>query len=265
MTLSSSWYLSSWNPGSVATVFLCSSVRTCVYRSLNAIAAQYQNRPFGLNTTIELQNVITTRDNTCTLLVATYRVRWRLCRFSTLRFTAGIVVSTFPLTHFSIFDVCRSCIQWAVCRSSSSDRPHTPACKSFVNHPAIERHQVLSVSASENKAILSCLRRSVVDCVWNVMAHAQKPDFVFQRNGRVHLNRQGPQFSRLLAAEMCASAVVMLDTPSSEVVKGTDYPLHSPVSPSLPLPCVTVCHHISTGLYYCAQLTDQRAAEVLLG
>ena len=30
--------------------------------------------------------------------------------------------------------------------------------------------------------------------------------------------------------------------------KGTGYPLHSPVSPSLPLPCVTVCHHISTGL-----------------
>jgi hypothetical protein len=32
-------------------------------------------------------------------------------------------------------------------------------------------------------------------------------------------------------------------------VKGTVYPLHSPVSPSLPLPCVTVCHHVSTGLY----------------
>ena len=31
-------------------------------------------------------------------------------------------------------------------------------------------------------------------------------------------------------------------------VKGTGYPLHSPVSPSIPLPCVTVCHHISTGL-----------------
>jgi hypothetical protein len=31
-------------------------------------------------------------------------------------------------------------------------------------------------------------------------------------------------------------------------VKGTGYPLHSPVSPSLPLPCLTVCHHISTGL-----------------
>jgi hypothetical protein len=32
-------------------------------------------------------------------------------------------------------------------------------------------------------------------------------------------------------------------------VKSTGYPLHSPVSPSLPLPCATVCHHISIGLY----------------
>ena len=32
-------------------------------------------------------------------------------------------------------------------------------------------------------------------------------------------------------------------------VKTTGYPLHSPVSPSIPFPCVTVCHHISTGLY----------------
>jgi len=30
-------------------------------------------------------------------------------------------------------------------------------------------------------------------------------------------------------------------------VKGTGYPLHSPVSPSLPHPFVAVCHHISTG------------------
>ena len=50
------------------------------------------------------------------------------------------------------------------------------------------------------------------------MEHAQKPDFVFRGNGRVHLNRRGRQFSRLLAAEVCASAVVMLDTPCSEVV-----------------------------------------------
>jgi hypothetical protein len=58
----------------------------------------------------------------------------------------------------------------------------------------------------------------IVGCLWNVMPHAQKPDFVFWRNGRVHLNRRGRQFNRLLAAEVCASAVVMLDTPCSEVV-----------------------------------------------
>jgi len=32
---------------------------------------------------------------------------------------------------------------------------------------------------------------NVTDCIWNVMAHARKPDFVFLRNGRVHLSRQG--------------------------------------------------------------------------
>ena len=50
------------------------------------------------------------------------------------------------------------------------------------------------------------------------MAHAQKTDFVFRRKWRVDLNRQGRQFSRLLAVEVCASVVVMLDTPCSEVV-----------------------------------------------
>jgi len=59
---------------------------------------------------------------------------------------------------------------------------------------------------------------NVLDCVRNMMEHVQKPNFVFRRNGRVHLNRRGRQFSRLLAADVCASAVVMLDTPCSEVV-----------------------------------------------
>ena len=71
-----------------------------------------------------------------------------------------------------------------------------------------------------------------VDCVWNVIAHAQKSYFVFRRNGRVHLNRRGRQFSRLLAAEVCASGVVMLDTTWFRgSVMGTGYPLHQPVSP----------------------------------
>ena len=32
-------------------------------------------------------------------------------------------------------------------------------------------------------------------------------------------------------------------------VKGTDYSLHSPVFPSIPLSCVIVCHQVSTGLW----------------
>ena len=42
--------------------------------------------------------------------------------------------------------------------------------------------------------------------------------FRLSANGRVHLNRQVSQFSRLLAAEVCVSAVVMLGTPCSVVV-----------------------------------------------
>jgi len=74
-----------------------------------------------------------------------------------------------------------------------------------------------------------------VEASWNVMAHAQIPDFVFWRNGRVHLNRRERQFSRLLAAEVCASVVVMLDTSCSEVVWRVlpthsirQFPLHFP-------------------------------------
>ena len=75
----------------------------------------------------------------------------------------------------------------------------------------------------------------VVDCVWNEKAHARKPDFVFRKNGRVHLNRWWRQFSRLLAGEVYASAVVMLDTPCSKVVWRVlathsirQFPLHFP-------------------------------------
>ena len=80
-----------------------------------------------------------------------------------------------------------------------------------------------------------------LDCVWNVMAHAQKPDFVFRvKRTSPFKSAGGRQFSRLLAAEVCVSAVVMLDTPCFEVawrVLAThcirQFPLHFPsrVSP----------------------------------
>jgi hypothetical protein len=84
------------------------------------------------------------------------------------------------------------------------------------------------------------------------MAHAQKPDFVFRRNGRVHLNRPGLQSTigsrgvRISGSNGSNDGYTMFRSS----VKSTGYPLHSPVSPSLPLPCVTACHQISTGLYW---------------
>jgi len=76
----------------------------------------------------------------------------------------------------------------------------------------------------------------VVQHVWNVTAHAQKPDFVFRaKRTNPFKSAGGRQFSRLLAAEVCASAVVMLDTPCSEVMRRVlathsthMFPLHFP-------------------------------------
>jgi hypothetical protein len=84
------------------------------------------------------------------------------------------------------------------------------------------------------------------DCIWNVMAHAQTPDFVFRLLcklvGASVLSTTGSQGLHISGSNVGY-------TMFWGSVKSTGYPLHSPVSPSLPLPCITVCHHISTGLY----------------
>ena len=76
------------------------------------------------------------------------------------------------------------------------------------------------------------------------MVHAQKPDFLLRRNGRVHLNRLGRQFSRLLAAEMCASTWVMLDKSCYEVV--WEHWLPTPFA-SFPFTSPPVRHSVPSG------------------
>jgi len=89
-----------------------------------------------------------------------------------------------------------------------------------------------------------------VDYVRNAMAHAQKSDFIFPRNGRVHLNRLGASVQSTTGSRgVRISGSNAGYTMFRGSVKSTGYPLHSPVFPSVPLPCVTVCHHISTGFY----------------
>ena len=96
-----------------------------------------------------------------------------------------------------------------------------------------------------------------VDRVWNVMAHAQKPDFVFRGNRRVHLNRQGASVQSTTGSwGVRISGSNTGYTMFRGSVKGTGYSLRSPFSSSLPLPYVTVCHHVSTRLYH--SLTNVR-------
>ena len=85
------------------------------------------------------------------------------------------------------------------------------------------------------------------------MAHAQKPDFVFRRIGRVNLNRRGTS-----AQSTAGSRGVHISGSNAGYtmfwgcVKSTGHPLHSSISALLPLPCVNVCHYISAGLYQAA-------------
>jgi len=86
---------------------------------------------------------------------------------------------------------------------------------------------------------------------FDVMAHAQEPDFVFRRNGTSSFKSAGRrQLSRLLAAEVCISAVVMLDTPCSEVVwrvLATHFIRQFPLPfPSSALPCAITFQLVST-------------------
>jgi hypothetical protein len=136
--------------------------------------------------------------------------------------------------HWNIYNKYLCLQNWVLVQSfffSHIDRVKLQVTLMVVDHLA-------SPAGAENCHIVSSkIGMGTAGCnyVWNVMAHAQKPDFVFRRNERVHLNRRGHQFSRLLAAEVCASVVVMLATPCSEVVWRVlvthsihQFPLHFP-------------------------------------
>jgi len=69
------------------------------------------------------------------------------------------------------------------------------------------------------------------------MAQAQKPDFDFQRNGGVHLNRRGASVQSITGSRSVRiSGSNAGYTMFRGSVKGTGYLLHTPVFPSLPLP-----------------------------
>jgi hypothetical protein len=89
--------------------------------------------------------------------------------------------------------------------------------------------------------------------LWNVMAHGAETRFrpsakwtsPFKSVGSSVQSNTGSRGVRISGSN---AGYTMFRSS----VKSTGYPLHSPVSPSLPL-CVTVCHHVSAGLYLWAR------------
>jgi len=74
------------------------------------------------------------------------------------------------------------------------------------------------------------------------MAHAQKPDFVFWRKGRVHLNQRGVSVQSTTGSRgVRISGSNTMDTPYFGVVEG--YWLPTPFA-SFPFPSPPVCHRV---------------------
>ena len=77
-------------------------------------------------------------------------------------------------------------------------------CRTFMDVSEMRLRYCVPPESDTSWKTMFFMISSLVDSVWNVMAHAQKPDFVFRWNGRVHLNRRGGVSSvELLAAEVC--------------------------------------------------------------
>ena len=86
------------------------------------------------------------------------------------------------------------------------------------------------------------------------MAHAQKPDFVFRRKGRVHLNRRGG--TSVQSTTGSRGVRISGSNAGYTMFRGSVkwYWLLTPLSsfPFTSPPCVNVYHHISTGVYQSA-------------
>ena len=125
-------------------------------------------------------------------------------------------------------------------------KPHTVTCAQYATSTTLLTRKMTSNNHIQTLAFKSRMR---------LKCDGTRADFVFRRNGRVHLNRRGASVQSTTGSRgvrMGGSNAGYTMFPGS--VKGTGYPLNSPVSPSISLPCVTVCHHISAGVYRYAVL-----------
>ena len=126
---------------------------------------------------------------------------------------------------------------------------------------------------TRRELIYTCIHTNVWSLMCSFMSlsiHTSHPLIVFAEGSRLRLkcddpraetrfrlsaNRTSPFKSAGASVQSTTGSLVVRISGSNAgytmfrgSVKSTGYPLHSPVSPSLPLPCVTVCHHISNAV-----------------
>ena len=209
----------------ISTIYICN--KTSIKRNILTIK---QNRLGSRSGWGLISNLVPTcQIFSCVQLLSAHQT-WR---FHVPEHVTALAVN-FPWRrlYLYLFSLCSIlCLTWPYCSvgrtalreadASNSRRSRSAAGGQMSSGRISYRHHHLGQRQVTASQLLCCPRQQssecsiLVDCVWNLMAHAQKPDFVFRRNGRVHLNQQGRKFSRLLAAEVWTSAVVMLDTPCS--------------------------------------------------
>jgi hypothetical protein len=92
------------------------------------------------------------------------------------------------------------------------------------------------------------IKKKILKCVWNDGTRTEarfrlsaKRTSPFKSAGASVQSTTGSRGVRISGSISSNDGYTMFQGS----VKGTGYPLHSPVSPSLSLPCVAVCHHVS--------------------
>jgi hypothetical protein len=150
-------------------------------------------------------------------------------------------------TNISIFTTYSSCLE-----------PDSPSSEDGCTY----WDGVICLHATVKAVGIICLYATVSADRWHVNKHYHrcrlrlkrdgtraKPRFRFSAKQTSPFKSAGESVQSTTGSRGVRTAVVMLDTQSSEVVWRVlathfirQFPLHSPR-------CVTVCHHISTGLY----------------
>ena len=104
----------------------------------------------------------------------------------------------------------------------------------------------------------------LVEASWNVMAHAETR-FCLSAKRSPFKSAGASVHSTTNSRDVRISGSNAGYTMFQGSVKSTGYPLHSPVSFSIPLPCVTMCHRISTGVSLVTVVSEQPVGPIFKG